>query len=1111
MLELREISKTYTVGDFTQAALDDISLTLRDNEFVAVLGASGSGKTTLLNIVGGLDRYDAGDLVIDDVATRDFDDHDWDTYRNNRIGFVFQSYNLIGHQDVLANVELALTLSGVGRAERRRRALDALAAVGLAEHAGKRPSQLSGGQAQRVALARALINDPEIVLADEPTGALDSETSLQVMDLLTQIARDRLVVMVTHNPDLAERYATRIVSLADGRLVGDTRPYDPNAEAGAREAAPARRTSMSFLTALSLSLANLGTKKGRTLMTAFAGSIGIIGIALILALANGVNAYIASVEEDTLSMYPLSIQRQGLDMAAMMAATADLTGGGADGGDIDGGAEDGAIDEVQTVTAMFSGIGLNDLASLKRFLDQDGGGIDAHTSSIEYGYDVDPQIYLTGAQAAPDAPARRVHPDTTFAPLGLGGAAGGGIFSQAMDTSVFDVLMSDTSLVEPQYDLLAGQWPSAADELLVVLTPQGDISDVMLYALGLRDPTELDRMVGQLAEGGDAGAPADSVTVSPEQIMRTSYSVVSAADLYAYDDTYDIWTDRSDNQELVAELTAEGRELRVSGVVQAADGATATALAPGVYYTPELVADLIGEAREAPVVADQRSRPDVNVLTGQPFAEDAGQDTELDLESLVTVDEDALREALSIDEERLAASDLVPGPSVLDLSGLDLAGVQVDPSLLPPFDPGSLDLDVADLLGDVSGEELAEQLAEQIDVEEVLTGIDLDLDQDDVDQLVTELLAGFGAYCAAQPQQCAEQPGAAMGDFLESGHAQQILAENGEVIAETTDALSDAATSAISQATAAVADELEQQIEASSAAIGEQLRAQMAEYLRQAAPVYAQQVSSQVAAALQQQVGEAMAAATQDLAANLSEAMSIDEDAFLDAFSFRLDAEELTELLVGMAGEPSSLAGNLERFGYADLTDPARIDIFPRDFEAKGGVIDILEEYNASMERAGETDKVITYTDLVGTLMSSVTDIVNVVSYVLTAFVAISLVVSSIMIGVITYISVLERRKEIGILRSVGAAKRDIRRVFNAETLIVGLVAGLLGIGVSLLLTVPANAIVEQRFGIASVAQLPWQAGVVLVAVSMALTFVAGLIPSSAASRKDPVEALRSE
>ena len=1161
MLELRSIRKSYTVADFTQVALDDVSIAFRDSEFVAVLGPSGSGKTTMLNIVGGLDHYDSGDLIIDGVSTRKFRDRDWDTYRNNRIGFVFQSYNLIPHQTVLANVELALTLSGVSRSERRDRATRALAQVGLADHVHKLPSQLSGGQMQRVAIARALVNDPEIVLADEPTGALDSTTSVQILDLLTEIARDRLVVMVTHNPDLAARYATRTVTLRDGAVRADSDPYDPDSEAH-KAAKPARRTSMSFLTALSLSFTNLMTKKGRTLMTSFAGSIGIIGIAAILALASGVNAYIQDVEEDTLTVYPLSVYSQGMDMTALLAASSEAVGddqGDQDDAESGGSADDGTIEEVSTLGRMATSTSSNDLRSLKAFLDSGGDGIDGYANSIEYLYDVTPQIYLPDTADG----VHQVNPDNSFAPLGFGATQDASpLMSTFTTTSVFDQLMSDTSLVRQQYEVVAGDWPTGAEEALLVLMPGGTVTDYMLYSMGLRDPDELASMVERLAEGQDVAPPAASGRYSSEELMDVTFKVVDATTYYVRDQTYGVWTDKRGDEDYMAEAVGQGMDLRISGIVRPADGATATALRPGVYYTPALQSQLISQAARTPIVRQQVENPSIDVFTGRSFGDltsGEGQD-DLDLSTLIAVDQDRLMDAFTVDQSRLtldvSALDLsgldlsgLQGAG-LDLSGLDLSGIRIDASALPQLDLEQLvaDVDISDLL---SGVDLGEVLT-GIDYQQIVDDVVQGIDGDAAAAVARDLADGFLAYCAADggggapgedpgdpdegadPARCADVA-AAFDEFLQTPEGQQILSEGRATLEDAMSALEDARDDLTDQVMARLTEAVQDQIAAHADELQAQIRQVMDQYVQQATQAYVAQLSTQVAdqigtqiqaqigaqvsqvsqsiaGSLQTQVTAALQQAMGDLASSMSQAMDIDEDAFADAFSLSMDPEDLTDLLVSMASDrQASLAGNYATLGYAEEDSPFQIDIYPADFEAKEHILTILDDYNAQMRESGQEDKVITYTDVVGTLMSSVTRIVDVVTYVLTAFVAISLVVSSIMIGVITYISVLERKKEIGILRSIGASRRDIRTVFNAETLIVGFVAGMIGIVVTLLLTLPANAIIHARFGIANVAQLPWLAAVALVAISMALTVIAGLFPSSAASRRDPVEALRSE
>ena len=1091
MLELKDITKSYYTAGLTQVALDKVSIAFPDNEFVAILGPSGSGKTTLLNVIGGLDHYDSGSLVIDGVDTSNYTDRDWDTYRNNRIGFVFQSYNLIPHQTVLANVELALTLSGVGRKERRRRAKQALEEVGLGEHIQKLPSQLSGGQMQRVAIARALINDPEILLADEPTGALDSSTSLTIMGLLQEIAHDRLVIMVTHNPELADEYATRIVSLMDGHVSADSEPFDPQEVADANPESPPKRTSMSFFTAIALSFKNLMTKKGRTLMTAFAGSIGIIGIATILALASGVQNYIKSIEEDTLSVYPLSIQSQGLDMTGLMAASA--------GADEDGSrdSEEGYVRETQILANFFSSVGANDLAALKEYLDDDGGGIDEYVNLIQYGYNITPQIFLPPSGRT----VRQVNPDSTVAALGFG--AGGISDFMPMSMGAFSELLDDTSIIEQQYEVVAGQWPSSYDEAVLVLTPMGSVSDFVLYAMGLKDPANLDAMLTQFVNDEPVSVPhSDGMQVSYEDILSTTFKVVNAADYYTYDKAYDIWTDKSSDKKFLKKLVEDGWDLGISGIVAPRSDATATALSPGIYYTSDLTHRLIEEAATTEVVQAQLDTPSVNIFTGRTFAEEAlgSERDELDLLQMVSVDENAIQAAFQFDESKLSID-----PSALDLDLGGLQGVSIDPNSLPALDltdvmnsqglEGSLDLDIESILGDIDPEELLPPLPTE-----------------ELADLTERTMAAYLAYCATVGEECFTDPEGSFEGFLATEEGQALAQETEELVTSTQEEFEAAQEAALEQVSKAIAAAVQQQVSQSAMEMQNALQQAVSAYMQQAMVAIANQMQAQISAQLEYQLGNALDSAMGALASNMSSAMSVDQEAFLDAFSFDLDEAELGALIMAMMDETrSSFDANLAKLNYADYARPASIGIYPKDFEGKGQVVTILDDYNTSMMDSGEDDKVIVYTDLVGTLMSSVTEIVNIVSWVLVAFVAVSLVVSSIMIGVITYISVLERRKEIGILRSIGASKRDIRTVFNAETLIVGFVAGVIGILVTLGIVLIANAIVYAKFGIPNVAILPWSAAIILVGISMLLTYVAGLIPASSASRRDPVEALRSD
>ncbi len=1087
MLELRNICKSYVTPSFTQVALDHVSVAFRDSEFVAVLGPSGSGKTTMLNIVGGLDHFDDGDLVIDGISTREYKDRDWDAYRNNRIGFVFQSYNLIPHQTILANVELALTLSGVGRTERRHRALEALSRVGLAEHVDKLPSQLSGGQMQRVAIARALINDPEILLADEPTGALDSETSVQVMDLLKDVAKDRLVVMVTHNPELARRYATRIVELRDGHIVSDSDPLDPDGVAR-RAARPPRRTSMSFLTALSLSFNNLMTKKGRTFMTAFAGSIGIIGIAAILALANGVNTYIATVEEETLSEYPLEIQSSSIDMSSLLSQDSSSSGGPS---------SDDDVRVSETLTSMLSSVGSNDLASFKAYLESGSSGIEQYVSAIEYTYDVTPQIFLT----EDDGTVRQVNPDSSLSLLGLGSTtSSSSLLSSVMSTDVFYQLPSASSLYEDQYDVVAGRWPESYDELVLVLTPGGSISDFLQYTLGLRDYDELEDMVSQFASDEEVSTPDDVSGYSYDDLLGTTFSLVSATDYYEYDSDYGVWRDKTDDDDYMAELVANGETLTIVGIVRASEDATASMLSSGIYYTTDLVDHVIDTAAESEIVQEQLADTSVNVFTGSAFGED-DDDTSIELSSLFTIDGDAIEAAFAIDESALTEG-------LSDLS-LDLSDVSLDTSSLGSLDVSSLSLDL-------SGVDLSSLSFDLSGLELDLDGAAPTVDTSVIAQAMGEVMEGFYPWYQEHVEEFEgeEDPtSAALDAYLASDEVQATLSE---AVAGSVD-LSGMEDGLAAQLEEQLGEQVGAQIQAQvlpaiQQAITSQLESQLTSAISTYVSSAVQTVMTQMTSAIQEQVSSAMEQMMAQLATNMASAMSVDEDALADAFQMNMDADDLSELMSAlMTSNETTAESNLASLGYADRSEPSAITIYPTSFESKEAVIDIIEAYNASMEEAGDEDKVISYTDIVGTLMSSVTTIINMITTVLVAFVSISLVVSSIMIAVITYISVLERKKEIGILRSIGASKGDVSRVFNAETLIEGLISGLLGVGVTALLCIPVNVVIYNSYQVEDLAQLPPAAAVALVCISVFLTVVAGIIPSSKASHADPVEALRSE
>lgn len=1226
MLELREISKSYVTSALTQVALDDVSVTFRDNEFVAILGASGSGKTTMLNVVGGLDHFDSGDLVIDGVSTAHYKNRDWDAYRNARVGFVFQSYNLIPHQSVVANVELALTLSGVSRGQRRRRALAALETVGLAEHSHKRPSQLSGGQMQRVAIARALINDPEIVLADEPTGALDSTTSVQVMDLLQEVARQRLVIMVTHNPELAHQYATRIVELADGRIISDSDPVvgeledadgdggaegagggtaDDGAARAAREAAalnddtaqiPAvsageqaygsgaegddatenggategddategagavvgrkesqhrasrrrtdraakrrgrnknrvdvsrpgrrpRRVSMGPLTALGLSFTNLMTKKGRTAMTSFAGSIGIIGIALVLALASGANNYIITTQERAMASYPLTIERVGMDLTGVLSTSA--AGEAAP--------NDGKIHTASQLSNVTASMKTNDLTSLQSYLKGNGGNINKYVRTIEYNYGINPRIYLPKSSKGPV----QVNPDVTFAE----GSTNFGAFQSMTSTNIFKQLANDRSLYENSYDVVSGRWPTAANELVVALDSNGRLPERLEYTLGLRDYGQLQNAMAKLHQNEGVKLKNTAATWAPQQILGAKFKLVNVPDLYKYDAKYKVWSARDNDAAALKQIVAAGTDLKIVGIVKPTSSGggfgQSSVLSPGIYYTGALTQQVIAKAAASPIVKQQLADPKRNVFTGKTFEEEAKEhaNPQIDLSSLITIDQDKLMAAFKFDPSSINA-----GLNNLDFSGMDLSGavgnVQLDLSSLDLSQMPAIDLNGLDAskLDYSTLQKQFPQLA-NIDLAKVVqaalaNGAIKPGGSQALSNILTQVVGGFipwyaqhggdddgGGGSGTPGQADPAKIAAAVTKYLQTEQVQKLLApifsgdtiiDRAKLTANLTQALGN--DPAVQQIAENVSADLASQI---SSKVANALSSTVTTALSKAVGQLLQSSLNQLMTTLQTQLTAQVQNAMGQIMGNLSSAMQVDANKLKDAFKFNMKPAEIAALLTQLLNPNATTArANLLTLGYARADQPERIDIYPKSFADKDHVKSILANYNAEAKAAKQTDKVIVYSDLVGMLMSSITNIINIVTALLVAFVSISLVVSSIMIGIITFISVLERRKEIGILRSIGASKADIRRVFNAETLIVGALAGLLGVGVSVLVTIPANIYVADRFGVQDIATLPVAAGVILVVISMGLTFLAGLLPASKAAREDPVEALRGE
>lgn len=895
MLELNDIKKDYVSGSTTVSALKGINLRFRDCEFVSILGQSGCGKTTMLNIIGGLDKYTSGDLKINGVSTKNYKDRDWDFYRNNSIGFVFQSYNLIPHQTVLSNVELALTLSGVSKTERKRRAIEALEKVGLGEQIHKKPNQMSGGQMQRVAIARALVNNPDILLADEPTGALDTETSIQIMELLKEISKDRLIIMVTHNPELAKDYSTRIVRLLDGVITDDSDPYtleDMEADIRAKEAAKVKaseknkkksgkkqKTSMSFFTALSLSFNNLMTKKTRTILTAFAGSIGIIGIAMILSISNGIQLYIDRVQRDTLSSYPITLQAESIDISSMVTS---MTGN-----------SDSAEHEDKTkiysndimgdmINTMVKEVKSNNLSEFKKYIENGGSDIKSYVSDIQYSYDVPLNIYMKDTSNG----VEQLNPSTMFDSIYGEGATstsyamssgmGMGMFS---NSSVWNQLLGNQQVLDEQYDVLAGHWPENYNEVVLVVDKNNEVDDYTLYSLGLKDPEEVRTLFKKMMVGESYETEKD-ISYTFDEILDTEFKLVMPTDMYKYNDVTGTWDDYSKDDKYMTNVVNNGTDIKVCGIIRPNDDAVSTSISSGIGYTAKLTEYIIEEVKNSEIAKAQLADTSVDVFTGVPFDNDRNTEITMD--------------------------------------------------------------DVNAYMATLSPEESAQMQA------------------------------------------------------MTSG---------------------------------------------------------------------------------------------------------MSDDQILQLFSASLKARTTD----------ATLDSNKSKLGITDLDTPSQIDIYATDFDSKEKVQNIIKDYNKSQQDDGKEENVINYTDYVGIMMSSVSTIINAISYVLIAFVAISLIVSSIMIGIITYISVLERTKEIGVLRSIGASKKDVSRIFNAETLIEGFVSGALGIVVTLLLCIPANALIKHLTDISNVAQLPVAGGVILIIISMFLTFIAGLIPAKLAAKKDPVVALRSE
>ena len=1100
MLQLNHIKKEYKTGDLVQKALDDVSLNLRDNEFVAILGPSGSGKTTLLNVIGGLDRYDSGDLIINGISTKKYTDRDWDSYRNHTIGFVFQSYNLIPHQTVLSNVELALTISGISGAERRSRATKALEQVGLGDQLHKHPSEMSGGQMQRVAIARALVNDPEILLADEPTGALDSDTSIQVMELLKEVAKDRLVVMVTHNPELAEQYATRIVRLRDGVIQSDTAPFAPDDSA---QVPPVHKnlghSSMSPLTALALSFNNLLTKKTRTLLTAFAGSIGIIGIALILSLSAGVSNYIQEMERSTLSEYPLQISTTGVDLAALLdpgsytSAVANNTNVGAT-------SASSTPEGMVTVRELLSQLtednsSVNDLASLKKYLDSDECTISEDAASIEYSYGIAPLIYRQNK----DGTVRQIFPDSSLSALNNTTSAAG-IVSSMTNQSVFTEMAEEPSLYEDQYDVKAGRWPESYNEAVLVLNSDGSISDYALYILGIEDDSVMMRFLQEYAKNKNTQAPTGYGTYPYDTFVGLKYKIVTSSDYYVYDEERQIWRNRSDDEAYVEQLVENSPDLTIVGVVQPRADASSTILPIGVAYTHALTYYAIDHAAESEVVKQQLADPEVNVLTGERFDADQ-RETDLDISSLFSVDTDMLKDAFQFDASKLQ----------FDLSGaFDLQDGSFDFSSI--LDPSAFQLDLSDLdLSDIDMSDVELPDMDALDLSQLFADMDLSVSEDALQSLMKKIMNGYKRYIIGNGILNLDKIG--FSSYMESDQFKQLLSESMGDLLDTT-GLQEQFTASLQQNLQGIMTSyLQSYSEQLSQKLGEALQTKLTAAIQTQMSTVMQQLMTQLTTQFSQQIQSAIQNNIAQLSSQVEDALKIDPTVFQSAVQVNMSTDDLVDLVkMNLQSSTTSYSSVLGALGYSDYAKPGSIWIYPKSFEAKNRIVDSLNAYNAAMRAQGEEDKVIVFSDTVGTLMSAVTKIVDMVSNVLVAFVAISLAVSSIMIGVITYISVLERRKEIGILRAIGASKHNVSEVFNAETFIIGMCSGVIGVGLCLLLLIPGNMLIHSIAGTTSVtAVLPPKAALVLIVLATLLTILGGLIPARSAAKCNPVTALRSE
>ncbi len=1114
MLQIKNISKQYKTGDLIQNALYDVSLNFRDNEFVSILGPSGSGKTTLLNIIGGLDRYDSGDLIINHVSTKHYKDRDWDSYRNHTIGFVFQSYNLIMHQTVLSNVELALTIGGISRKERKMRALQALDEVGLKDQAHKKPNQMSGGQMQRVAIARALVNNPDILLADEPTGALDTETSVQVMELLKKVAKDRLVIMVTHNPELAQEYSTRIVRLQDGQIIDDSDPYII-AEEELKDPVHKNlgKAAMSIFTAFSLSFNNLLTKKARTILTAFAGSIGIIGIALILSLSTGFQNYIDQIQEETLTSYPLTLTSETADTTAMLLSMV-AEKGEATGKD--------SVREQQLISTMFSKIGTNDLTSFKEYLEKQDDKVSDMVSLVDYKYSVNPLIYTIDSNKE----VSQVNPSTLL--TSMTGMSSSMTSMPGMSSSVFNEMLDDEETIHSQYDVLAGRWPEKYDEMVLVLSEPNAMNELLVYSLGLRDDKELTDMISKIMAGESVEEPSAPMEWTYDELMKLSFKLVDATDTYKYNETYDIYEDMTGDATFMQNVYDNAQELKIVGIVCVNKNTTTGSLMPGIAYTKDLTEYVIEKANESEIVKKQLANTEIDVFSGKRFDDDSDE-TGLDFQDMISIDEELLASAFGANISEDDITNMTQGYMGEISSAITTDTTNAKKAVSDTFVNFATDMLQEYISANANAFGLATIQMSQVD-DIVNTFMAKESSQQALANLESAYLVPKATYETMYSQllkgmlqgvitvqNMVPDEGNGGTDIPEGGNTDTELPGGGNTDAELPEdgVQSPEDDSTILQTVQMRTPNITQTQEMSAMLHASAVETIVTQFVatNEIATAIDQLAAGMTEAVMQKTILTKVGELSGKLMSTMANSFHVDQDKIAAAFTFDMSEEELTRIMTAMssAGVEKNADINLRSLGYQELDHPTSMSFYFKDFDSKELFVDFLDDYNATMEKEDD-EKVIKYTDMTGILMSSMKVIVDSVSYVLIAFVSISLVVSSIMIGIITYISVLERTKEIGVLRAIGASKKNISSIFNAETFIVGLLAGLLGIGVTSALIPLINYIIHTLTNNMAInAVLPIGAATILVILSVILTLIGGFIPSKQAAKKDPVLALRSE